>query len=51
MLGTKEGLTKKRSIAMSALATHINALSSLVLILYTIKSLQIVINLGGEALV
>jgi hypothetical protein len=51
MLGAKEGLTKKESTAISALAVYINTLSSSALILYTMKSLQIVINLGGKALV
>jgi hypothetical protein len=51
MLGAKEGSTKKRSIAISVLAICINALSFLVLILYTIKSPQIVVNLGDKALV
>jgi hypothetical protein len=51
MLRAKEGSTKKGSIAISAPAIHINALSSLALILYTMKLPQIVINLGGKALV
>jgi hypothetical protein len=51
MLGAKEGSIKKRSTAVSALATYINALSSLVSILYIIKSPQMVVNLGGKALV
>jgi hypothetical protein len=51
MLGAKEGSTKKRSTAVSAPAIHINTLSSPASILYTIKSLQMVVNLGGKALV
>jgi hypothetical protein len=51
MLGAKEGSTEKGSTAVSAPAACINALSSPVLILYTMKSPQIVVNLGGEALV
>jgi hypothetical protein len=51
MLGAKEGSTKKGSTAVSALAVYINTLSSLALILYTVKSLQIIVNLGGKALV
>jgi hypothetical protein len=51
MLGAKEGLTEKGSIAISVLAAYINALSFLVLILYIIKLLQIVVNLGSKALV
>ncbi len=51
ILGAKEELTKKRSIAISILAIYINALSSLILILYTIKSLQIIVNLGSKVLV
>jgi hypothetical protein len=51
MLGAKEGSTKKGSIAVSILAAHINALSSPVLILYTMKSPQMVVNLGGKVLV
>jgi hypothetical protein len=49
MLGAKEGSTEKESTAVSVLAACIDALSSLVLILYTVKSPQIVVNLGGEA--
>jgi hypothetical protein len=51
MLGAKEESTRRRSIAVSTLTTHINALSSLVLILYTVKSLQMIINLDREVLV
>ncbi len=51
ILEAKKGLTKKGSTVISVLAIYINTLSFLVLILYTIKLLQIVVNLGGKALV